>query len=141
ARDIPFLGAGAWSTALLVLYLAFVQMIRQYDKHQAWVPEEEAGRDQDDTAKRKQDAPETPTHREKPLNRLILSTTIMALGTVVTGILLSRTGDAIAKQTGLGSGFAGLVLGGIATSLPEVSTTFAAVRVRQFELAFSDAYG
>lgn len=136
AGDVRFLGAGAWSTALLVLYLAFVRLIRHYGRPRAWVSEEDAARDRDGPK-----PSEEPRRLRRPPARLVLATAVMALGTAGAGILLSRTGDAIAQQTGLGSGFAGLLLGGIATLLPEVSTTYAAVRARQFELAFSDAYG
>jgi cation:H+ antiporter len=34
-----------------------------------------------------------------------------------------------------------MVLGGVSTSLPELSTTLAAVRLRQYEMAFGDAFG
>jgi hypothetical protein len=40
--------------------------------------------------------------------------------------------DALAEQTGLGAGFVGLIFGGIATSLPELSTTVSAVRLMQY---------
>lgn len=33
-----------------------------------------------------------------------------------------------------------MLLGGVATSLPEVSTTIAAVRLAQYEMAFADAF-
>src|ERR687891_2020552 len=37
--------------------------------------------------------------------------------------------------------FVGMVLGGISTSLPELSTALSAVRIRQYEMAFADAFG
>jgi cation:H+ antiporter len=47
----------------------------------------------------------------------------------------------LAEQTGLGASFVGAVLVAIATSLPEVSSTLAAVRLGHLELAFGDIFG
>jgi cation:H+ antiporter len=60
---------------------------------------------------------------------------------IVAGFILASTGDAIAQQTGIAESFVGMVLGGISTSLPELSTTLAAVKIRQYEMAFGDAFG
>jgi cation:H+ antiporter len=66
----------------------------------------------------------------------VTSTAILAAGFALAG-----TGDALAQQTGLGASFVGMLLGGVATSLPEVTTTIAAVRLAQYEMAFADAFG
>jgi cation:H+ antiporter len=58
-----------------------------------------------------------------------------------SGFVLAVSGEALAEQTGLGTSFVGMLLGGIATSLPEVTTTVAAVRMAQYEMAFADAFG
>jgi cation:H+ antiporter len=55
--------------------------------------------------------------------------------------LLARTGEAVAVQTGLGTSFFGAVFLGFSTSLPEVSTVVAAVRLRRYEMAISDIFG
>jgi cation:H+ antiporter len=66
---------------------------------------------------------------------------LSSLAILVSGFLLATAGDAIAEQTGLGASFVGLILGGVSTSFPEVSTTVSAVRLRQYEMAFADAFG
>src|SRR5690606_18066273 len=184
--DVAILGAGAWTFALLGLYLLFAELVRHYEWHRAWIPEEdvrrrgtraakpeaaqEAAGQQEEAvpeeaatpaaaaseeaalpekaAQREDAAPPDPERRprgetghRRPLARLIRATVAVALATAAAGVLLSRVGDAIAEQAGLGASFAGLLLGGIATSLPEASTVYAAVRIRRFELVFSDAYG
>lgn len=167
--DVAFLGAGAWTFALLGLYLLFVGLVRQYEWHRAWIPEEDVRRrgaraakpeaaaqatgqeeapapagDATPEAAAPQESERRPrggTGQRRPLGRLILGTAAVALATAAAGVLLSRVGDTIAEQAGLGASFAGLLLGGIATSLPEASTIFTAVRIRRFELVFSDAYG
>jgi hypothetical protein len=57
------------------------------------------------------------------------------------GFALSRIADAIAKQTGLGSNYIGLVLVGLATALPSLGSMVAAVRLERFEMAISDVFG
>lgn len=157
AGDVAILGAGAWTFALLGLYLLFVQLVRHYEWHRAWIPEEDVRRQGTRAAKpeaaRQAGGPEEAAQPEsgrpprggarhhRSLARLILATAAVALATGAAGVLLSRIGDAVAEQTGLGESFAGLLLGGIATSLPEASTVYGAVRIRRFELVFSDAYG
>lgn len=49
--------------------------------------------------------------------------------------------DAIAVQTGLGGTFVGVSLLAIATSTPEISTTFAAARMGAYTLAISNIFG
>jgi len=169
--DVPILGAGAWTFALLGLYLLFANLVRHYEWHRAWIPEEDVRRRgaraaKPDAAQRaagdqaphaasrarsqagsRTAAPASDEHvrdasrGSRPLARLILATAAVALATAAAGVLLSLVGDAVAEQAGLGESFAGLLLGGIATSLPEASTIYAAVRIRRFELVFSDAYG
>jgi cation:H+ antiporter len=60
---------------------------------------------------------------------------------LVAGYLLSRSAEAIAESTGVGSGFIGLVLVGFATSLPEVSSIAEAVRRRRYDMALGNIFG
>jgi cation:H+ antiporter len=59
---------------------------------------------------------------------------------LIAGAVLASTADRLATQTGLGANFIGFVLGGLVTSLPELSSTVAAVRLGEYEMAFSDAF-
>jgi cation:H+ antiporter len=66
---------------------------------------------------------------------------IAAIAVLAGGSIAAITADALAKQTGIGASFVGFVLGGIVTSLPEVSSTIGAVRLKRYEMAYADAYG
>jgi cation:H+ antiporter len=55
--------------------------------------------------------------------------------------VLSKTGDAIAEQSGLGASLVGFVLVAFATSLPELSSIIAALRRRRYEMAVGDIFG
>ena len=65
----------------------------------------------------------------------------MAVVRLVAGYAVARAGGAVAEQSGLGAGFVGATLVAATTSLPELSTTIEAVRLRQYALAFSDIFG
>jgi cation:H+ antiporter len=60
---------------------------------------------------------------------------------LVAGWVLASSGEAIAEQTGLGGNFVGATIVGLATSLPEISTVVAAVRMHRFTMAFADIFG
>jgi cation:H+ antiporter len=51
------------------------------------------------------------------------------------------TGDALAEKTGLGSSIIGFTLIGLCTSLPELSSVLAALRMRRYQLAIGDIFG
>src|SRR5690606_38640521 len=57
------------------------------------------------------------------------------------GFLLSLSGDGLAVQTGLGTSFVGFVLVGFSTSLPELSTVIAAMRLKRHAMAVGDILG
>lgn len=203
---VTVFGVGAWSIALLVLYLLFVLLVKRYQWREPWVAgeevrasirrppeagikderddrERERGRDQgqdqdqdrdrgqgvdrdqdqdrgqdrdrgqsrgqsqDPDQHRDQDPPQGYDRKQdrgddaRPLSRVILATVVSAVVTLAAGIVLAGSGSAISDQTGLGAGFVGMLIGGIATSLPEATTFYAAVRIREYELAFGDAFG
>src|SRR5690606_38020825 len=60
---------------------------------------------------------------------------------LVCGLTLTASASALAIQTGFGSSFLGVTLLAVATSLPEVSTTFAAVRIGASTMAISNIFG
>ena len=68
-------------------------------------------------------------------------TVLLALGVLTGGFFWGRSADIIAQETGMGSSFMGMFFLAIATSLPELSTSISAMRIRQYDLAFSDIFG
>lgn len=66
---------------------------------------------------------------------------VLALGILVAGWAVSMAGDAVAQQTGLGASFVGVAFVAASTSLPELSTTLAAVRRGRHEMAVSNILG
>ncbi len=130
--DVVLLGLGAWSLALLAACIASLWLSSRYERRHVWTA---VGSESEED-----DEPDRETD-EQPLRRLVVKTAVAGGLILVAGFLLAQTGDAIAKQTGLGASLVGLVLVGFATSLPELSSIVSALRIRRYEMAVGDIFG
>jgi cation:H+ antiporter len=70
-----------------------------------------------------------------------LQAVVACVAILVFGILLVIFAERIADQSGLGAGFVGATLLAAATSLPELSTSIAAVRIGAYTMAISNIFG
>jgi len=66
---------------------------------------------------------------------------ISALLVLVGGVLLAKTANRIAIETGIGQTFIGSTLVGITTSLPEMVVAFSAVRLGALEMVIGNVLG
>jgi cation:H+ antiporter len=135
AGDVIFAGAGVWSWIMLAAYLASLRVLSDPHAARAWKATDSQERGRRDVHERESDAGSD--------SRSSIIWQLAAAGAVilVTGLLLARTGDALATQTGLGASFFGVVFLALATSLPEWSTVIAAVRLGRHEMAIADVFG
>lgn len=132
---LPF-GVGLGTLMLGITYVGIVWMLREYDKTDTWVPVE---------------VPETDTPLvgeviPKELDRVAFPTLVwgfvlLSLTILICALVLTSSAAAVAQQTGLRSSFIGVTLLATATSLPEVSTTLAAVRIGAHSMAISNIFG
>ena len=135
--DVLVFGMGAWSWLLLASFLAAVWVISKSQGRSAWVPDEKSA----PAAHREATPADAAAAADTPLRVLLLRTAAVAAAILVAGFVLARSGEALAEQTGLGDSFFGSVLLGFSTSLPELSTVLAAVRLRRYEMAMADVLG
>lgn len=132
AGDVLIFGIGAWCWLMLAVYLLAIWLLAKSRARDAW---QAASRESDEKAD------VTGEAGRDGLRRLILQTVAAGAFILVAGFMLARTGDAIAEQTGLGTSFFGAVFLGFSTSMPEISTVIAAVRLKRYEMAISDVFG
>lgn len=64
-----------------------------------------------------------------------------AVATLIAGVALERSGEAIASSVGLSGVLFGATVLAAATSLPELSTGITSVRMKDYQLAISDIFG
>lgn len=144
AGDRPLLVAGAWSWGLLAMYSFSIWTISHSQGSQRWVVQK-AQMQRDHQAHAGADGKGSGQAQDgagdEPLKPVLLRTALAGAAILVAGFLLSRTGDAIAQQTGLGRNFVGAVFMAVSTSLPEISTVFSAVKLHRYEMAISDIFG
>jgi len=81
-----------------------------------------------------------------PVNRSELSKTLFqfiaaALVIVISGIYLAKLGDRIAVETGLDQSFVGSLFLALATSLPELTVSIAALRIGAVDLMLGNILG
>jgi cation:H+ antiporter len=132
--DTSVLGIGAWSIAVFASSIGAFWLCAQYERTAPWVVKEEP-------QSKERGIPGAENAGPQSLRLLIAKAAVVGVVIFVAGYCLSQTGDALAVQTGLGSGFVGFVLIGVSTSLPELSTIVAALRMRKYEMAIGEVLG
>jgi len=134
--DLPILGLGVWSIAVFAASIGAFWLSATYEAHAPWTLRE---------TEQPNGGGQTPNpsggESLRPLSHLVASTCALAAVILVAGYCISQTGDALAVQTGLGAGIVGFVLIGVSTSLPELSTLAAALRLAKYEMAIGEVLG
>lgn len=124
---------GLWSFLNLVLFLLILFILKKYEGQERWVaadiPEEKKSKTKD------------KAHPEHTKAKLWLLIFLCSLPIVAGGALISFSANKLVSLTGMGSTFVGASIVAITTSLPEVTTTFYAIRLRSYTLAISNIFG
>lgn len=81
------------------------------------------------------------TDRDRSLGKALLWFLLGAGVIIVAGTSLADTGEAIARETGLGQTLVGSFFIAITTSLPELVTTITAVRMGILDMAIGNIFG
>ena len=135
--DLTLFGRIGIGTLILgFAYGAVIHFLRFYDANARWRPIDlpDEGEIVFGTIKR-QDLDKVP------LAKIYGWTAVAVLAILLAGLGLVQLAETIALQSGLGSSFIGVTLLAASTSLPELSTTIAAVRIGAFTMAISNIFG
>ena len=131
ALPVGFLGSiGFFPVLIVAVYILCLSQLNREVAVGGWVPAEEAEVEQGEL--------ERPSFSNI---RLGWATAGAAALILAGGTLVTLSAEAIAENTGADTGVVGLTLLAFATSLPELSTAIAAVRLRRVELAIGDILG
>lgn len=133
--DVPVLGIGVWPVVILVLSIGAFWFAKGYEGRSPWVLRELAVVTTEDEDEYDRGG------GEARLRSLVIRSAVAGAVIFASGYALAVTGDALAAQTGLGTGMVGFVLLGLTTSLPELSTITTALRMRRYEMAFGQVIG
>lgn len=128
--DVPVFGVGVWGIALCTVSIGGFWISAGYDERSRWAIKDGAEEPEDG----QDEAP-------PPLASLAVRSAAAGAAIFVAGYALSQSGDALAAQTGIGTGLVGFALIGLATSMPELSSIVTALRIRRYEMAFGQVLG
>lgn len=132
--QVSHVGVGLGSLTLFILYVLGMRLVfRQEDM-------ERRQREQTvlvEGTLAKQD----PVSRKAELRRAVIGFSLGALALLVAAPFLAWSAQRIAEETGASATFIGTSLVAITTSLPELVTAIAAVRLGAFDLAVGNLFG
>lgn len=124
--ETSFFGWVGWDTMLIALiYVLGIRFVLHYEMHN-------------------QNSNKSSTNEREgkiTLTRALLLFGTAALAIVIFAPLLAKSAKSIADVTGVGTTFIGASLVALATSLPEMVTSLAAVRIGAYDLAVGNLFG
>ena len=117
-------------------YIFTIYLLRSYERDAQWrvvdVPEE----------MKRDEALATPARVDSHTGQqLFMRSAGAAVVILIAGVILVNVAEQIAISSGLGYSFIGVTLLATATSLPELSTSIAAVRMGAHSMAISNVFG
>ena len=118
---------------LILAYLLGYRMVQSSQERPMWLPRR--------TALTVEDKPDTRRHSSHVLGHLWIAFILLASVIAIAGWALMNAAETIADQTLLSHTAVGAVFTAIFTSLPELATTIAAIRIGALTLAVSNIVG
>lgn len=127
---------------ITILWVAGLLLLRRAGHSLPWQESGEAPDNQEPPrGHSQQKAEHDATKRGVSTARAAIIFGAAAVVTLVAGVFLERSGDAIAGHIGLSGVLFGATVLAAATSLPELSTGLTSVRAGDYQLAVSDIFG
>jgi len=126
---------------ILALWLVGVWLLGKARTDLPWQAKGDAPGGQEASTTAKAQQKKDATHKGKSTARELIVFLVAALVTLVAGVVLEESGNAIAGHIGMSGVLFGATFLAASTSIPEVSTGLAAVKLGDYRLAFSDIFG
>lgn len=114
---------GWYTPVIIVLYIALVRILFIYERRQPSLQETRLD------------------YEEKPLGRVYLYLAMSAVFIIGAGIWLAFIGNEIAQVHGWGQSFVGSLILAFSTTLPEITVSFAAMRIGANDMAVANMIG
>jgi len=130
--DVAVLGVSPVTALLIFLYLYGTVLVGRVEREPMWKPKV--------TSETRQDTPD-PAATEASLRRMLGRFAILAVAVGGAGYLVARSGLSLVEETGVSGTVVGTFATSIATSLPELVTSIAAVRAGALTLAVGGIVG
>ncbi|QEG38451.1 sodium:calcium antiporter [Roseimaritima ulvae] len=132
-------GIGFWPVLLFAAYVFSLWVIYRYQGEARWKPTGEIAQPPE-SARDLKDA-HHKHFADVATAGIVGRFAVASLAVLVGGFFVAKTGEALAEQTGMGQNFVGATLVALATSLPEVSTTYSAVKFGAYSMAAANILG
>lgn len=129
-ENVTFLRLGPGSVAIAVAYIVCIRIV--------YFGQKESGQHEE---KGNEDEATMGWIRKLGLKGAIVGYVCAGAVILAAAPFLAKAADSLAEQSGLGGTFFGTTFVALCTSLPEVVTTFAAVRMRAFDMALGNIFG
>jgi cation:H+ antiporter len=139
ARGAPVVFSfSSWMLLVLLGWIGLMYLVYRWKGHPRWTPTRT-----DDVPKEvlQEGAPISREDESLSRQRIWLGFAAMSVIVLAGGWLATQSAEVIADETGLGYAFLGATFLAAATSMPELSTTIAAVRGDRYTVAISNIFG
>ena len=131
--DISLFRIHPLSILIIIFYIAGSKLISSAREKPMWKPKI--------TVETVRDLPDQEHLKNLSLKKVIIKFILLALAVSVSGYAVAESGIVIAATTGLSESFVGTLLTAVATSLPELIVSIAAVRQNALTLAVGNIIG
>ena len=121
------------SIVLFVVYLFGARAAVSLSRVPMWQPEH--------TPETRPDEPDDDAAHARPLWQMAITFTLLSLILALCGFAIARAGSVISTELGISQTVVGALMTAVATSLPELVTTLAAVRRGALQLAVGGIIG
>ncbi|QJD95462.1 sodium:calcium antiporter [Mucilaginibacter robiniae] len=128
------------SLLIVIIWMVSLWLVNKANKDLPWKEQGQAPDSQKEAKGHAKDKKDQQA-KAKSTGKVTMLFLLCALVTLVAGVALEESGDAIAKEIHMGGVVFGATVLALATSLPEISTGLTSVKMGDYKMAMSDIFG